>query len=183
MARKLTFDEAARMTKIRPQIGWRKLRPGCTIFRNSPASCTRKGFLLIYGEFWMSTSRLTGHWGVLRIRERDGGDGRSYFQEKSARNGSRRRGRRPAATVSRPGGASGFAQCHSLWAWHGFSARLSWHEIFSQCAEARGCARKLDRANVAQLRRRRLPLGRGSKRESSFPIMRCRESARLCCLF
>ncbi len=104
LARNLTLDEAARMTKIRPH---RLAEIEADDFSQFPSLAYAKGFLLIYGKF-------------LDV------DVTPYLDA--------------------------FEDSESVTAAHcrggGFSARLSWHEIFSQCAEARACARELDRTNV-----------------------------------
>ena len=48
LARKLTLDEAARMTKIRPS---RLAEIEADDFSNFPSLAYAKGFLLIYGKF------------------------------------------------------------------------------------------------------------------------------------
>jgi len=100
LARNLTLDEAARMTKIRPH---RLAEIEADDFSQFPSLAYAKGFLLIYGKFL----------------DVDVTPYLDAFEDSESVNVD------------------------------GFSGRLSWHEIFSQCAAARAWARGLGGANVA----------------------------------
>ena len=144
VARKLTLDEAARMTKIRPQ---RLAEIEADDFSQFPSLAYAKGFLLIYGKFL--DVDVTPYLDAFEDPESVTVDGYSYLQENERAKpvSAPVVRRRPAATGRYRWQQSRFANAAHCGR-GGFSARLSWHEIFSQCAEARACARKLDRANV-----------------------------------
>ena len=144
LARNLTLDEAARMTKIRPQ---RLAEIEADDFSQFPSLAYAKGFLLIYGKFL--DVDVTPYLDAFEDSESVTVDGYSYLQENERAKpvSAPVVRRRPAATRG-PGQQSRFANAAHCGR-GGFSGRLSWDEISSQCAAARAWARKLDRANVA----------------------------------
>ena len=145
LARNLTLDEAARMTKIRPH---RLAEIEADDFSQFPSLAYAKGFLLIYGKFL--DVDVTPYLDAFEDSESVTVDGYSYLQENERAKpvSAPVVRRRPAATRADRWQQSRFANaahCRD----GGFSGRLSWHEISSQCAAARAWARGLERANVA----------------------------------
>jgi len=98
LARKLTLDEAARMTKIRPQ---RLAEIEADDFSQFPSLAYAKGFLLIYGKFL--DVDVTPYLDAFEDSESVTVDGYSYLQEneraKPVSAPVVRRRSRPAATV------------------------------------------------------------------------------------
>src|ERR687892_366540 len=76
LARNLTLDEAARMTKIRPQ---RLAEIEADDFSQFPSLAYAKGFLLIYGKFL--DVDVTPYLDAFEDSERVTVDGYSYLQE------------------------------------------------------------------------------------------------------
>ena len=145
LARNLTLDEAARMTKIRPQ---RLAEIEADDFSQFPSLAYAKGFLLIYGKFL--DVDVTPYLDAFEDSESVTVDGYSYLQENErAKPVSAPVVRRRPAATGRTGGSNRVSPMPLIVGRGGFSGRLSWHEIFSQCAAARACARELERANVA----------------------------------
>src|SRR5881398_3749089 len=140
--RNLTLDEAARMTKIRPA---RLAEIEADDFSQFPSLAYAKGFLLIYGKFL--DVDVTPYLEVFEDSESVNVDGYSYLQENERAKplSAPVLRRRPAAT-----GRSNRVSPMPLIVGGGFSGRLSWDEIFSQCAAARAWARRFERANVAK---------------------------------
>ena len=113
VARKLTLDEAARMTKIRPQ---RQAEIEADDFSQFPSLAYAKGFLLIYGKFL--DVDVTPYLDAFEDPESVTVDGYSYLQENERAKPAPHRWLcvvppLPAAPVA----AIAFRQCHSLWAW------------------------------------------------------------------
>ncbi len=111
VARKLTLDEAARMTKIRPQ---RLAEIEMDDFSKFPSLAYAKGFLLIYGKFL--DVDVTPYLDAFEDSESVTVDGYSYLQENERAKpvSAPVVRRRPAAT----GGAVAaiaFRQCRLLW--------------------------------------------------------------------
>ena len=79
-ARNLTLEEAARMTKIRPDQAGRDR--GGRLFAISRASPTRKGFILIYGKFL--NVDVTPYLEAFETSEHMTVDGYSYLQDNPA---------------------------------------------------------------------------------------------------
>jgi len=102
VARKLTLDEAARMTKIRPQ---RLAEIETDDFSKFPSLAYAKGFLLIYGKFL--DVDVTPYLDAFEDSESVTVDGYSYLQENErAKPVSAPVVRRRPAAASRPGGSN-----------------------------------------------------------------------------
>src|SRR5580765_5135521 len=80
LARKLTLDEAARMTKIRPQ---RLAEIEADDFSQFPSLAYAKGFLLIYGKFL--DVDVTPYLDAFETSDQVKIDGYSYLQESPPR--------------------------------------------------------------------------------------------------
>ena len=113
VARKLTLDEAARMTKIRPQ---RLAEIEADDFSQFPSLAYAKGFLLIYGKFL--DVDVTPYLDAFEDPESVTVDGYSYLQENERAKpvSARWFGVVPLLPVA-PVAAIAFRQCRSLWAW------------------------------------------------------------------
>ena len=102
LARKLTLDEAARMTKIRPQ---RLAEIEADDFSQFPSLAYAKGFLLIYGKFL--DVDVTPYLDAFEDPESVTVDGYSYLQENErAKPVSAPVVRRRPASPRRPGGSN-----------------------------------------------------------------------------
>src|SRR5689334_22808231 len=100
LARGLTLDEAARLTKIRPA---RLAEIEADDFSQFPSLAYAKGFLLIYGKFL--DVDVTPYLEVFESSENVTVDGYSYLQEKSAAKPTRAR----APVVPRSGNRTSLA--------------------------------------------------------------------------
>ena len=149
LARNLTLDEAARMTKIRPH---RLAEIEADDFSQFPSLAYAKGFLLIYGKFL--DVDVTPYLDAFEDSESVTVDGYSYLQENERAKPVPRRwfGAVPLLPVGWQ--QPRFANAAHCWD-RRFSRRLPWDEISSQCAAARACERRLERANVANCDTRR----------------------------
>jgi Uncharacterized protein conserved in bacteria len=113
LARKLTLDEAARMTKIRPQ---RLAEIEADDFSQFPSLAYAKGFLLIYGKFL--DVDVTPYLDAFEDPESVTVDGYSYLQENErAKPVSARWFGAVRLLPVVLAAAIAFRQCRSLWAW------------------------------------------------------------------
>ena len=144
LARKLTLDEAARMTKIRPQ---RLAEIEADDFSQFPSLAYAKGFLLIYGKFL--DVDVTPYLDAFEDPESVTVDGYSYLQENERAKpvSAPVVRRRPAATRG-TGGSNRVSPMPLIVGIAVLVLGFLGYEVFSQCAEARACARELERANI-----------------------------------
>ncbi len=96
IARGLTLDEAARMTKIRPS---RLAEIEADDFSQFPSLAYAKGFLLIYGKFL--DVDVTPYLDAFETSQQVTVDGYSYLQDQPAPKPRRVRPTRPSAAVTR----------------------------------------------------------------------------------
>ena len=97
IARGLTLDEAARLTKIRPS---RLAEIEADDFSQFPSLAYAKGFLLIYGKFL--DVDVTPYLDAFETSQQVTVDGYSYLQDQPAPKPRRVRASRPPATVRAP---------------------------------------------------------------------------------